>query len=126
MLFNYRMCVAVRRNNYPLDNAQMLPAHTITVMAPITLRNLLPYEITYEAGIEGGRILPGSSADLHCSNLDEQLQITIHLDGYPGPGVVRIVYNSEDLSFSYFIFMFFFLSYYCIYISVIIKNAIIF
>ncbi|XP_024892812.1 vacuolar protein sorting-associated protein 13D isoform X2 [Temnothorax curvispinosus] len=90
----FRMCVAVRRNNYPPDGMQVLPAHTITVMAPITLTNLLPYELTYEAGIEGGRITPGCSADLHCANLNEQLEITIQLDGYPGYGVIILPPNS--------------------------------
>lgn len=80
--------MAVRRNNYPLDGGQVLPAHTITVMAPITLTNLLPYELTYEAGVEGGRIAPGCNADLQCANLNEQLEITIQLDGYPGYGMV--------------------------------------
>ncbi|RLU23666.1 hypothetical protein DMN91_003872 [Ooceraea biroi] len=83
----FRMCVAVRRNNYPID-MQMLPAHTITVMAPITLANLLPYELTYDTGMEGGRITPGCNADLHCSDLNEQLEITIQLDGYVGSGVI--------------------------------------
>lgn len=87
---HHRMCVAVRRNNYPPDGMQVLPAHTITVMAPITLTNLLPYELMYEAGAEGDRIAPGCSADLHCANLNEQLEITIQLDGYPGYGVVRM------------------------------------
>ncbi|KYN30792.1 Vacuolar protein sorting-associated protein 13D [Trachymyrmex septentrionalis] len=90
----FRMCVAVRRNNYPPDGMQVLPAHTITVMAPITLTNLLPYELIYEAGVEGGRITPGCSADLHCANLNEQLEITIQLDGYPGCGVIILPPNS--------------------------------
>ncbi|KYQ55282.1 Vacuolar protein sorting-associated protein 13D [Trachymyrmex zeteki] len=92
----FRMCVAVRRNNYPPDGMQVLPAHTITVMAPITLTNLLPYELIYEAGVEGGRIMPGCSADLHCANLNEQLEITIQLDGYPGCGVIILPPNSSS------------------------------
>ncbi|XP_032690797.1 vacuolar protein sorting-associated protein 13D isoform X2 [Odontomachus brunneus] len=90
----FRMCVAVRRNNYPVDGAQVLPGHTITVMAPITMTNLLPYELTYEASAEGGRISPGCSADLHCSNLEEQLEINIQLDGYPGSGTIILPPNS--------------------------------
>ncbi|XP_012219117.1 intermembrane lipid transfer protein Vps13D isoform X2 [Linepithema humile] len=90
----FRMCVAVRRNNYPLDGIQVLPAHMITVMAPVTLTNLLPYELMYEAGVEGGRIAPGSSADLHCANLNEQLEITITLDGYPISGTITLPPNS--------------------------------
>ncbi|XP_014472245.1 PREDICTED: vacuolar protein sorting-associated protein 13D isoform X2 [Dinoponera quadriceps] len=90
----FRMCVAVRRNNYPVDGTQVLPGHTITVMAPITMTNLLPYELTYEANAEGGRISPGCSADLHCSNLEEQLEINIQLDGYPGSGTIILPPNS--------------------------------
>lgn len=86
--FSYRMCIAVKRDNYPIDTGQTLPAHTIMIMAPITLTNLLPYELLYEAGIESGRIRPGSNADLHCPNIDEQLEIIIHLEGYPGTGTV--------------------------------------
>ncbi|KAL0131079.1 hypothetical protein PUN28_002577 [Cardiocondyla obscurior] len=90
----FRMCVAVKRNNYPLDGMQVLPAHTIIVMAPITLTNLLPYELIYEAGVEGGRITPGCCADLHCANLNEQLEISIQLDGYPGCGTIILPPNS--------------------------------
>ncbi|XP_012530446.2 vacuolar protein sorting-associated protein 13D isoform X2 [Monomorium pharaonis] len=94
----FRMCVAVRRSNYPPDGMQVLPAHMITVMAPITLTNLLPYELTYEAGMEGGRIAPGCNADLHCANLNEQLEIMIQLDGYPGYGVIILPPNSNSFT----------------------------
>ncbi|KYM95934.1 Vacuolar protein sorting-associated protein 13D [Cyphomyrmex costatus] len=94
----FRMCVAVRRNNYSPDGMQVLPAHTITVMAPITLTNLLPYELIYEAGVEGSRISPGCSADLHCANLNEQLEITIQLDGYPGYGVIILPLNCSSFT----------------------------
>lgn len=86
------MCVAVRRNNYPVDGTQVLPGHTITVMAPITMTNLLPYELTYETYAEDGRISPGCSADLHCSNMEEQLEINIQLDGYTGSGMVLFIF----------------------------------
>jgi cytosine/adenosine deaminase-related metal-dependent hydrolase len=67
-------------------------------MAPITLANLLPYELMYETGVESGRIAPGCKADLHCVDLSEQLEITIQLDGYLGSGVVCIttIYLSAD------------------------------
>lgn len=77
------------RDNYPLDMSQMLPAHTITVMAPLTLTNLLPHELLYEISTENGRILPGDSADLHTVNVEEQLEITVQLDGYSGSGTVN-------------------------------------
>lgn len=86
---SYRMCIAMMRDNYPLDMSQMLPAHIITLMAPLTLTNLLPHELLFEIGIENGRILPGDSADLHSVNVEEQLEIIIQLDGYPGSGTVN-------------------------------------
>ncbi|XP_076167518.1 vacuolar protein sorting 13D isoform X3 [Ptiloglossa arizonensis] len=94
----FRMCVAVMRDNYPLDTSQMLPAHTITVMAPITLTNLLPHELLFEVGKESGRILPGGSADLHTINIEEQLEITIQLDGYSGPGTMLLPPNISSFT----------------------------
>ncbi|KAG7207931.1 hypothetical protein KM043_009519 [Ampulex compressa] len=94
----FRMCIAVRRDNYPPDISQILPAHTITVMAPIALTNLLPHELLYEVGIESGRILPGSSADLHSVNIDEQLDILLQLDGYPGSSTITLPENSSSFT----------------------------
>ncbi|XP_046815359.1 vacuolar protein sorting-associated protein 13D isoform X1 [Vespa crabro] len=94
----FRMCIAIKRDNYPIDTGQTLPAHTIIIMAPITLTNLLPYELLYEAGIESGRIRPGGNADLHCPNIDEQLEIIIHLEGYPGTGTIFLPQNSGSFT----------------------------
>ncbi|XP_020286741.1 vacuolar protein sorting-associated protein 13D isoform X3 [Pseudomyrmex gracilis] len=94
----FRMCVAIRRNNYPLDCMQIFPAHMITVMAPVTLTNLLPHELTYDTDTEGGRIAPGCSADLHCVDLNEQLEITIQLDYYPGAGTIILPPNSSSFT----------------------------
>lgn len=85
----FRMCIAIKRDNYPPDTSQTLPAHTILILAPMTVTNLLPHELHFSAGVESGRILPGESADLHCPNINNQLEINIQLDGYPGAGTVR-------------------------------------
>ncbi|XP_076236647.1 vacuolar protein sorting 13D [Calliopsis andreniformis] len=94
----FRMCVAIMRDNYPPDIGHMLPAHTITIMAPITLTNLLPHELLFEVGTESGRIQPGSSADLHTVNIEEQLEITIQLDGYPGVGMMILLPNISSFT----------------------------
>ncbi|XP_033365082.1 vacuolar protein sorting-associated protein 13D isoform X2 [Bombus vosnesenskii] len=94
----FRMSVAVMRDNYPLDMSQMLPAHTITVMAPLTLTNLLPHELLYEISTENGRILPGDSADLHTVNVEEQLEITVQLDGYSGSGMMLLPPNTNSFT----------------------------
>ncbi|CAD1471583.1 unnamed protein product, partial [Heterotrigona itama] len=94
----FRMCIAVMRDNYPLDMSQMLPAHTITVMAPLTLTNLLPHELLFEISPESGRILPGESADLHSVNVEEQLEITVQLDGYPGSGTMLLLPSTNSFT----------------------------
>ncbi|XP_071874811.1 vacuolar protein sorting 13D isoform X1 [Bombus fervidus] len=94
----FRMSIAVMRDNYPLDMSQMLPAHTITVMAPLTLTNLLPHELLYEISTENGRILPGDSADLHTVNVEEQLEITVQLDGYSGSGTMLLPPNTNSFT----------------------------
>ncbi|XP_044592109.1 vacuolar protein sorting-associated protein 13D isoform X2 [Cotesia glomerata] len=84
----FKMCVAVRRENYPTDAASIvLPAHTITLLPPVTCINLLPHELLYQVAGESGRIPPGSTADLHGIK-EEQLEIAFQLDGYSGPGTL--------------------------------------
>lgn len=66
-----------------------IPGHTITILAPITITNLLPHEIMYKVGKDSGnRVSAGASSDLHSYNTDETLEITIQVDGYPGVGMV--------------------------------------
>lgn len=84
----YRMSVAVKRDTYPVDVGQTFPGHTIVIMAPVTLTNLLPHELGYKVGNENGRIVPGGSADLHTLNNEEQLIVVVELDGYSGTGNV--------------------------------------
>lgn len=97
----FRMCVAIKRNNYPADGTQAaptMPAHSILFLAPVTLTNLLPHEISYAAGSESGRIPPGNSSDLHTSNNDGQLEISIQLEGYTDPGTLLIPQNSSSFT----------------------------
>ncbi|KAF7994297.1 hypothetical protein HCN44_003387 [Aphidius gifuensis] len=66
------------RENYPVDSTQqILPAHTISLLPPVTLTNLLPHELFYQVPTaESDRIAPGCNADLHNHNIEEQLEIT--------------------------------------------------
>ncbi|XP_034948002.1 vacuolar protein sorting-associated protein 13D isoform X2 [Chelonus insularis] len=88
----FKMCVAVRRDNYPIDIGNyVLPAHTITILPPVTLNNLLPHELLYQVGTEKGRIPPGNNADIYEINVhEEQLEISFQLDGYPGSGTLLL------------------------------------
>ncbi|XP_057336557.1 intermembrane lipid transfer protein Vps13D isoform X1 [Microplitis mediator] len=88
----FKMCVAVRRENYPMDSAScILPAHTVSLLPPVTCINLLPHELLYQVAGESGRIPPGSTADLYGINLqEEQLGIAFQLDGYSGSGTLTL------------------------------------
>lgn len=87
----FRACVAVRRNNYPVG--EFLPGHTVTILAPITLTNLLPNELNYKIGSSYSRISPGESSDLHNYDADEALEIVMQLENYPGSGSVSFDAN---------------------------------
>ena len=43
-----RFCVTVQRDNFPADtNGQVCPAHTLTLLPPLTVSNLLPCDIQF-------------------------------------------------------------------------------
>ncbi|XP_043480928.1 vacuolar protein sorting-associated protein 13D isoform X1 [Leptopilina heterotoma] len=92
----FRMCVAIKRDNYPADVNQTIPGHRLMILAPITIVNLLPHELFYSVGIESGKMQPGGTADLHSANLEEQLEIKIQLDGYPGAGYLLLAQNTNS------------------------------
>jgi vacuolar protein sorting-associated protein 13D len=76
LMFTYvgfRFCAAVHRENFPYERASsahkwVQPAHTISLLSPITIVNLLPYDLHYAVkdvpSNSAGRIKPGHSASL--------------------------------------------------------------
>ena len=72
-----RFCVAVRREMYPEDQTYPgllpLPGHTVIVMPPVTVCNLLPIDLQYYLkGTEiSGNIKPGTDTQLHAVCLDD-------------------------------------------------------
>lgn len=79
----YRFCVAVKRDEFPIDTDQLRDvnkslslaiglakrANLITISSPLTIMNLLPYDVSYEiknhssGGIlQSGRIAVGKKA----------------------------------------------------------------
>ena len=48
MALSHRFCVSVQRENFPPDppfTPHSFPAHTLTLLPPLTIANLLPYDI---------------------------------------------------------------------------------
>jgi vacuolar protein sorting-associated protein 13D len=69
----FRFCAAIHRENFPYERVLsaykwVQPAHTITLLSPITIVNLLPYDLHFAVkdvpSSSAGRIKPGQSAAL--------------------------------------------------------------
>ena len=112
---SYRYCVLVERNNFPLDvgaqrpglhSFRAQPAHTITLVPPLKLTNLLPYELRFH--ISGtaviGNIKPGEEISIHYVNPLEQFTIEFTMENFLhcrpliiNPGATRDYVTHLDL-----------------------------
>jgi hypothetical protein len=68
----YRFCSSIQRENFPeqiltREDIPILPAHTITILPPVIIHNLLPIDMRYYlTGTDiSGVVKPGKKADLH-------------------------------------------------------------
>ena len=81
MSFYFRYCVSVQRDGYPLNSPSeqpdnngynvVQPAHTITIVPPIVLINLLPIDLFYfvQSPSLKGNIKPGRLSPLYKVNI---------------------------------------------------------
>lgn len=59
------------------------PAHTITLMSPLVVVNLLPYELLWEIkAIETGIIKPGKSTSIHTVDVTSGFNITFRTENF--------------------------------------------
>ncbi|KAL4233287.1 Vacuolar protein sorting-associated protein 13D [Mactra antiquata] len=84
----YRYCVAVQRELYPEERTQTglnpLPGHTVILLPPVTIVNLLPAELSFYfkgTGINGG-IKPGKQSQLHSVDLSKDLELGLKLENF--------------------------------------------
>ena len=58
-LFLFSLCVSIVREGYPVDTPPLIqPGHTLTFYPPLSVVNLLPYDLHFLlSGREKGRIL---------------------------------------------------------------------
>lgn len=98
---SYRFTAVIRRENYPYDrppplapplhNMWLQPAHTITLLSALTIVNLLPLELAYSIkDITKGRIKPGQQAAIHEVSQESSIELSLHLENYPGSGGLTI------------------------------------
>ncbi|KAM7310382.1 vacuolar protein sorting-associated protein 13D isoform X1 [Ixodes scapularis] len=80
----FRFSVAVKRENYPdKENVpSTVPAHTITLLPPISVHNLLPYDLAYAINENQckGVISPRKNCSLHEVNTEQYVIINFSLE----------------------------------------------
>ncbi|XP_055378948.1 intermembrane lipid transfer protein Vps13D [Condylostylus longicornis] len=87
----YNIIVAVRRDGYPQkDGIVNLPGHTIKLVPPLRIYNLLCCDLLYKISNIQGRLQPSQKANIQEINLDEPIQLNISLDGYKVSGQLLI------------------------------------
>lgn len=95
---SFRCCISVIKEQYPgLGVATACPGHTITLLPPLVIENLLPFPAQYGVfssveGADGGgglqnrrvsRVLEaGQSEDMYDINLYDELRLEVYLPGF--------------------------------------------
>ena len=70
---------------------QVQPGHTIMLVSPLTLVNLLPYDLHYEVKIPGspkGRVKPGEDSCLHSVDPAESVTLLLWTDTFTPCGEI--------------------------------------
>lgn len=82
---HFRVLVAIQRDGYPIKDSGTIPGHSIILLPPLRLHNLLPCDLLFRlANNTLGRISPSETANIYEVDLENQIEITITLDSYPG------------------------------------------
>lgn len=84
---HFRVAAAIYRDGYPAKdhNHGTIPGHTIVLLPPLRLHNLLPCDLLYRlANNTQGRVSPSETANVYEVDLENQIEITLTLDSYPG------------------------------------------
>lgn len=98
---HFRVIAAIHRDGYPQKDFGTIPGHTIVLLPPLRLYNLLPCDLLYRlANNTQGRISPSKTANIYEIDLENQTEITITLDGYPGAEKI-VIPNSPIGSVDY-------------------------
>lgn len=81
----FRIVAAIHRDGYPAKDIGTIPGHTIVLLPPLRLHNLLPCDLLYQlANNSHGRVSPSETANVYDVDLENQTEITLTLDSYPG------------------------------------------
>lgn len=81
----FRVVAAIHRDGYPAKDFGTIPGHTIVLLPPLRLHNLLPCDLLYKLpNNTQGRVSPSETANVYDIDLENQIEIILTLDSYPG------------------------------------------
>ncbi|XP_069683777.1 intermembrane lipid transfer protein Vps13D isoform X2 [Periplaneta americana] len=95
----FRFCAAIHRENFPYERITsaykwVQPAHSVTLLSPITIVNLLPYDLHYAVkdapSSSAGRMKPGESASLTQVDIEKVVELCFHLENFPRAGTLVV------------------------------------
>ncbi|RZF46007.1 hypothetical protein LSTR_LSTR006773 [Laodelphax striatellus] len=103
---SFNVCAVIRREGYPVErpvfnNVFVQPAHTIVLISPMTIVNLLPNELHFSVkGICSGRIRPGDNAALHEVDTKRAVELLLHVENYPGLSALMLPGQNAQSNFT--------------------------
>lgn len=81
----FRVVASIRRDGYPIKDFGTIPGHTIVLLPPLRLHNFLPCDLLYRINsATKGRISPSETANIYEIDLENQIELILTLDNYPG------------------------------------------
>uniref|UniRef100_A0A8D8VB54 Vacuolar protein sorting-associated protein 13D n=1 Tax=Cacopsylla melanoneura TaxID=428564 RepID=A0A8D8VB54_9HEMI len=101
--FSYRFRAAIKRDKFPCDKAEALwmqPAHTISLLSPILLVNLLPINLGYSFNdCVHGIVNKGQDEALYQIDVDAPIGVLLSLDNFDVPGGFTIAPGTTNAVF---------------------------
>ncbi|KAK7078969.1 Vacuolar protein sorting-associated protein [Halocaridina rubra] len=105
----FRFCVHVKRDNFPVDSSYpsppsssplsaarqgdwVQPGHSIILVSPLTLQNLLPYDLHFKVKTteNQGRVKPGEDSSLHSIDPTESITLVLWTDSFMSSGEINL------------------------------------
>ncbi|KAF4525446.1 hypothetical protein B566_EDAN016234 [Ephemera danica] len=102
--YGFRFTLAVRREMYPSEAKQYhnwqehrqltymypQPAHSLTILSPIVVDNLLSSELECSVGLQTLRISPGKVASINLIDISQSISLRFLIENFTSPGQLEL------------------------------------
>ncbi|PIK58868.1 putative vacuolar protein sorting-associated protein 13D-like [Apostichopus japonicus] len=83
---NFKFCAFIKHQHFPASRnnkkEELQPGHTITLIPPVVLTNLLPVDLTFDHRGAKGEIKPGKDQPLYKADLNHALDISFSFENF--------------------------------------------